>query len=226
MFLDRAAGMLIAWEWAKNMFPEPHRAHTPNFSVKQVILAFALLATPLLTGADPSVPPVAKKFLGMFEEFRAAGRPGAKPRQVSFAVSDTEITDYMRYALHVTPRPGLDSVNVKLFPQNYVSTFTVIDFDALERWKPGTIPLLLRPVLRGKQSIWVDYRFSANDAKLTFSVEKAYYDKIRLPAIFVEKMISIVAARQPEHYDTSKPVPIPFGLRHIWTESNIVKGNN
>jgi hypothetical protein len=123
----------------------------------------------------------------------------------------------MRYSLHATPRPGLDSVTVKIFPQNYVSTFTVVDFDAIERWKPGTIPVVLRPV---------DYRFSAANSKVTFSVEKAYYDSIRLPAFFVGKMIEIVAARQPEHYDTTKPLPLPFGLRNLWTENQTIKGNN
>jgi hypothetical protein len=132
----------------------------------------------------------------------------------------------MRYALRTVPRPGVDSVTIKIFPQNYVSTFTVVDFDNVERWKPGTIPALLRPFLHGKQSIWVDYRFGAANSKIAFSVEKAYYDKIRLPAIFVERVIRILAARQPEHYDTSKPMPMPFGLRQAWTENHVVKGNN
>ena len=81
-------------------------------------------------------------------------------------------------------------------------------------------------MLHGKQSIWVDYRFAAADSKVTFTVEKSYYDNLRLPAFFVEKMIQIVAARQPEHYDRSKPLPLPFSLRNGWTENRIVKGNN
>lgn len=180
-----------------------------------------------LLAADPSVPPVAQKFLALFDELRQAeAQPAASRRHVSFALSEQEINDYMRYALRTTPRPGLDSVTIKIFPQNYVSTFTVVDFDAVERWKPGTIPGILRPVLHGKQSVWVDYRFTAGNSNATFSVEKAYYDKIPLPSFFVQKMIQIVAARQPEHYDASKPLPLPFGLRQVWTEGQIVKGNN
>jgi len=180
------------------------------------------LAAPAFA-ADASIPPVAQKFLGLFDQLRSAQ---TTPRPVGFALSDGEINDYMLYALHTTPRPGVQSVNVKIFPQNYVSTFTVVDFDALEKWKPGTIPMLLRPVLRGRQSIWVDYRFATSESKVRFTVEKAYYDKLRLPALFVQEMIKIVAARQPEHYDTSKPVPLPFGLRNLWTEGHVVKGNN
>jgi hypothetical protein len=70
----------------------------------------------------------------------------------------------------------------------------------------------------------VDYRFHAEDSRLTFSVEKAYYENIRLPAFFVQRMISIVAARQPEKYDTSKPLPTPFGLKRIQTAEHVVDG--
>ena len=102
----------------------------------------------------------------------------------------------------------------------------MVDFDAIEQWKPGTVPALLRPVLNGKKAIWVDYRFHAWDGRATFSVEKAYFQNIRLPALLVEKMIAIVAARQPERFDTSKPLPLPFGLRRVWTGDHSVAGEN
>lgn len=145
---------------------------------------------------------------------------------MAFRLTDAEINDYLRYSLKSTPRPGLNSMTVKIFPHNYVSTYTVVDFDAVERWKPGTIPALLRPVLNGQKTVWVDYRFGADNGLIGFSVEKAYYQDIRLPAFFVEKMIQIVAARQPEKYDASKPLPIPFGLRQVWTEEHVVAGQN
>jgi hypothetical protein len=107
------------------------------------------------------------------------------------------------------------AVTVKVFANNYISTFTVVDFDAIEQWRPGTVPVLLRPVLNGKKAIWLDIRFQANNGAAAFSVEKAYFQRIRLPAFFVEKMIHIVAARQPEKYNTSKRLPLPFGLKQV-----------
>ena len=189
--------------------------------------ALALLLTAGSLHAD-GVPPVAVKFLRLFDELRQAQSPfgGPAPKHVSFHITDNEINEYMGYSLRVTPRPGVDSVVVKIFPQNYVSTYTVVDFDAVERWRPGTIPAMLRPFLHGKQSIWVDYRFQVSGVHATFSVEKAYYDKLRLPAFFVEKMIQSVAARQPEKYDTSKPVPLPFGLRRLSTADHVIEGEN
>ena len=81
-------------------------------------------------------------------------------------------------------------------------------------------------MLNGKKTIWVDYRFRIVNGKITFSVEKAYYQNLRLPAWLVEKMIEIVAARQPEKYDRTKPLPTPFGLRNLWTSANAVGEEN
>jgi len=204
--------------------------------MKRFALAFPLLVLAALVchAGDPAKtvanapPAVVAKFLGLFDQLRAAETQKAHgtPQHVSFKLSDAEIDEYMRYSLHAIPRPGLESVTVKFFPANYISTYTVIDFDAVERWHPGTIPSLLRPVLSGKKSIWVDYRINANNSKISFSVEKAYYQNLRLPAFFVEKMIQIVAARQPEKYDTSKPMEIPFGLQQVWTNDHVIEGRN
>ena len=188
-----------------------------------------LLATSWGASLPAEGPPAAaQKFLSLFDQLRAAQAQNAhgEHQNVAFRFSDAEINDYMRYSLQATPRPGLQSVSVKVFPQNYISTYTVVDFDAVERWHPGTIPTLLKPVLSGKKSIWVDYRINAQNYKVTFSVEKAYYQDVRLPAFFVNKMIQIVAARQPEHYDTTKPMPIPFGLKQIWTSDHVIQGQN
>jgi len=190
----------------------------------------ALLAISGALGAAdaPPLPAVATRFLAIFDDLRAAEaqKAAGSARHVSFLISATEINDYMRWALRTTPRPGIDSVTVKIFRNNYVSIFTMVDFDAVEKWHPGTIPGIFRPILSGKKSIWLDYRFQADNGKVTFSVEKAYYGSVRLPALFVQKMIQVVAARQPEKYDTSKPLPLPFGLRKVWTEDRAAAGEN
>jgi hypothetical protein len=186
----------------------------------------AAQADPVIIGDNR--PAAAVKFLALFDQLRAAEEAGKRGehQRVAFEFSDTEIDEYMQYSLKAAPRPGLESVTVKVFPANYVSTYTVIDFDAVERWKPGTIPTLLRPVLTGKKSIWVDYRIQAHDSKIGFSVEKAYYQNIHIPAFLVSKVIGIVAARQPEKYDTSAPMPIPFGLKTMWTSEHVMHGQN
>lgn len=197
--------------------------------MRSACLILALVFARSFYAADVApIPPVATKFLALFQDLRDAEAQKAtgKIHHVSFRISSSEIDDYMRWSLKATPRPGLESVTVKIFPHNYISTFTIVDFDAVEKWKPGTIPGILHPVLNGKKSIWVDYRFDDDNGKMTFSVEKAYYGGLRLPAFFVQEMIKIVAARQPEKYDTSKPLPLPFGLRKVWTDDRFMMGEN
>jgi hypothetical protein len=184
--------------------------------------AVALAALVASSQAIPASAPVAK-VQDIFTRLQASQQ---KYQPVAFQLTDAEIDEYSRYALTVTPRPGLRSFSVKVFPNNYLSTLTLIDFDAVERWKPGTIPALLKPVLSGQKSIWVDIRFQATNGHATFTIEKAYFQNIRLPAILVSQMIQTVAARQPEHYDTTKPVPLPFGLKKAWTNGHTVFGEN
>lgn len=173
-------------------------------------------------------PPVARKFLTLFDQLRAAEaqKAAGKPEHVAFDMTDAEVVEYFKYSLHATPRPGLDSFLAKFFPNNYVSTYIVIDFDAVEKWRPGTVPTLLKPVLSGKKSVLIDYRIDAKDYRMTFSVEKARFQDIAIPAFVVQKVIEIVASRQPEHYDTSKPIPIPFGLKNLWTTQGAMHGQN
>ena len=174
--------------------------------------------------AAPVQTPAVTKMLDLFQALQKSQYHNSQ--HVSFSFTESELNEYLSYSLQALPRPGIRSVTAKVFAYNYISTFTVVDFDAIERWKPGTVPVLLRPVLNGKKAIWLDVRFQAKNGAATFSVEKAYFQSIRLPAFFVEKTIQMVAARQPERYDTKKPLPLPFGLKRVSTTKRLVTGEN
>ena len=143
---------------------------------------------------------------------------------MEFRLTQEEINDYLVYTLQKTPRPGVESVFVKLYPYNYVSSFLVIDFDAVERARPGTIPFVLRPLLKGKKQVLLDLRFKVQDGLATFDIEKAYYGSSHLPNAFAETLLETVASLQAEQYDVSHPVPLPFGLKQVSTETGVVTG--
>jgi hypothetical protein len=185
------------------------------------VISIVVLST---AAAAPAQTPAVTKMLNLFQALQTSQYHNSQ--RVSFSFTESELNEYLSYSLQTVPRPGIPSVAVKVFASNYISTFTVVDFDAIERWKPGTVPVLLRPVLNGKKTIWLDVRFQAKNGTATFSVEKAYFQGIRLPAFFVEKMIQIVAARQPEKYDTNTPLPLPFGLKQVSTKEHLVSGEN
>lgn len=143
---------------------------------------------------------------------------------VSFRLSEDEVNRYLVYALLKTPRPGLDSVTVKFFPHNYVSTLTVVDFDAIARWSPGLVPDFLN--LTGKRILWIDLSFSAANGTVTFKVEKAFYQKRALPLYLAGKIIEVIGAQSPEGFGPDREMPLPFGLRRASTSQGFVEGEN
>jgi flagellar motor protein MotB len=146
----------------------------------------------------------------------------AVPRQpVSFRLSEQEVNSYLSYTLAKTPRPGIDSVSVKFFEHNYVSTLTVIDFDAMARWSPGLFPGPFN--LSGRRGVWIDLRFSTHDGKVTFKIEKAYYQETKLPLYFAEKIVQTLGAQSPEGFSTDQEMPLPFGLRRASTGLGFVE---
>ena len=164
----------------------------------------------------PVETPAAAKVLGLFSRLRIV-----PPQPITFRLSDDEVNQYLAYALLASPRPGIDSVRLRFFPHNYLSTVTVIDFDAIERWSPGLIPGFLD--LTGKKAIWIDMRFSIDNGTVSYKIEKAFYQDKSLPHWLVEKIVQIVAARQPEKLDRQEN-PVPFGLRRIQSGAHYIEG--
>ena len=170
-----------------------------------------------------------EKMLDLFDRLRKAEAEEAAHRpapHVESRFTDGEVNEYMTYALKTTPRPGVKSIHVEFADANYIATTVVADLDALEKWKPGTIPGALRWMLNGTKSLRVDLRFRQNTDKLIgLSVEKAYYQDLRIPALVVEEMMKILAARQPEHYDLNH-LTLPMGLKRMWTTGHSISAMN
>ena len=181
-----------------------------------------------LAGPASAAGPV-EKMLDFFDHLRRAEAAGAAHMPVPHEerrFTDGEVNEYLAYALKTTPRPGLKSMHVEFADANYISTSVVADLDALEKWKPGTIPGGLKWVLSGTKSVRVDLRFQqTTDRLVSLSVEKAYYQDIRIPALVVQEMMKILAARQPEHYDLNH-LTLPMGLKRMWTTGHSVSGMN
>jgi outer membrane protein OmpA-like peptidoglycan-associated protein len=179
-----------------------------------------VLSSPVLPPQTPNV--AATKVLDVIHRLNAVPR-----QQVTFQLSESELNEYLAFSLKaLLPRPGIESVRVKLFPHNYVTTVIVIDFDLIQRTKPGVIPEVFRPLLKGRKSIWIDFRFQIVNERATFSVEKAYYEKNKLPSSLVRRIIQVMAALQPEHYDTESPILLPFGLHWANTSERQIAGGN
>ena len=187
-----------------------------------------ILSAFVLSVAIQAESPAVTKVLTLINDLNTAKneKVAGRVKKVNFTLTDGELNEYLRHALTVNPRPGLNALRVQFYPSNYLATLVTVDFDAVERFRPGTVPMLLRPILNGKRAIQVDVRLQPQAGTATFSVEKASFESVRIPAFVVEQMIAVVASRQAEKFDTTKPVPLPFGLQTIRTDLGKVSGAN
>ncbi len=169
----------------------------------------------------PEPEPAVVKVLELFRQLRAT------PRQpVKFRLSQEELNTYLAYALITAPRPGLDGVRVKLFPLNYVSTLVDVDMDELESKGGAGLLAPFHFLLNGKKQVWLDFRFDVKDGGMRLTVEKALYGKTQLPPVFARELLRLAGSLQPEHYDTSAAIPLPFHLRQLRTERGVLIGEN
>ncbi len=158
--------------------------------------------------------------LGKFEQ---DGHPAGQ--KVGFEIPEKALNDYLAYSLRNKPRPGISAMTVALLPQNQVSVDVEIDFDSVKKWNPGMFPEALSGLLTGKRPLHADVTFESKDGSFSFQLKDA---KGPDGQTIVNKMMSTVlqslGSRQPESYDTSKPIPLPFGLKKIWTGRQLICG--
>ena len=149
----------------------------------------------------------------------------AAPRRAvteKLSISEQQLNELVKAELRATKRPGLKSSVIKLYANNYISTYSRIDFDEVEREQPGSIPPFLKMFLSGRKDLLLDFRFRSDNGTFTWAIEKAYLQQLKVPPVLMERAIEIVAARQPEQFDASKPLPLPFGVKEAWTGNKVL----
>jgi len=161
--------------------------------------------------------------LSSLGKFDHDGRPSAQ--KIGFELPEIFINQYLAYILRTRPRPGLSAMKVTLSPNSQISAETEIDFDELQKWNSGILPEMLKPILSGKRTIKADLQFDAKDGFCTFSLKntqgpdgKALVNKVMMG------VLQTLGSRQPENFNPDKPIPLPFGLKKVWTEKQLLCG--
>lgn len=188
--------------------PKPSATNLPPTSAPE-----ALLPAPLPGDRTEGVNHVLEvlDWLGRYE------RGGRNPaNKVSFQLTESEVNEYLAYALRINPRPGLSSVTLKLLPDSEISALAWIDFDALAKWNAWSLPDSLRPFLNGTKAVRVDAQFDAKDGFLNFTLKGAYGPAgTIIPMKLMEDIMRLIGLHQRELYDSRQPIPLPFGLRSM-----------
>jgi len=194
--------------------PEAHRLRLPE--------------PPQPTSTEtPSATPTAavrrvQDILTALEKFDNAGRPQTSQR-VYFELAESDINEYLAHSLKTRPRPGIDQASVRFQDNNHISAAVAVDFDQIAAWAP-LIPSLFQPLLSGSRPVAIDIAFEVKDAAVTFQFTDLNKPEDALVRRVMQTLVHILALHQPERYDSSKPLPLPFGLRRAWTTHLILGG--
>jgi hypothetical protein len=153
-------------------------------------------------------------------------RNGRDPAQkLGFEIPERAVNEYLAYVLRTRPRPGISAITISLLPNNDVSGVVEIDFNTVKQWDPELLPEALRPLFSGRQTIKVNAHIESRNSTFTVVFKDVQGpDGKPLSNKLITDLLQTIGSRQPESYDTAKPMPLPFGLKRVWTGKQSVCG--
>lgn len=200
---------------------------TAGFSARPMLAKNLHLPAPSSPLEDNgSLPPLlsdgalrVQNLLAALERFDRAGR-NRKLQEVYFELPESNINQYLAYSLRTTPRPGIEAAKVKLQEHNRVSASLVLNFDRIAEWAPLISSLLQ---LSGERVLDVEIVFTVQDSAVTFRFAGEEQNDTMVRQT-LQTLLHVLALQQPERYDISKPIPLPYGLQRLWTSPGMVAG--
>jgi hypothetical protein len=77
----------------------------------------------------------------------------------------------------------------------------------------------------GKRLVKVNAHFESSNGNVSFALKDATGPNGKpFDAKIMNDLLRSLGTKQPEAYDTSKPLPLPFGLKRIWTDKQSILG--
>ena len=161
--------------------------------------------------------------LASFARYDQDGRPSSQ--KIGFELPERAVNEYLVHSLRNRPRPGISAATVTLLSGNSFQVAIEIDFDAVKQWAPDMLPEAMRAILTGKRVVKVSAHFESANGTITFALRdvtgpdgKPFAGKV------ITDLMQSIGVRQPESYDTTKPIPLPFGLKRVWTDRQSLQG--
>jgi hypothetical protein len=184
-----------------------------------------LLLPPL--HAQPAAPAnwpvdVVRDVLQSLWAYDHAGRPAAS-RRVGFELPETVVNLYLAATLPGKPRPMIDEMRLTMLPGDRCVVDAKVDFDALQKAAPKLFSASERQQFKGLKSVRAEFHFSVSSGFLSFEATPLPSEVTPSQRLLPE-VIRQIAASQPEKIDTQRRIPLPFGLRRLWTREGVLCG--
>jgi hypothetical protein len=152
-------------------------------------------------------------------------RDGRNPdHKIGFELPEKAVNDYLAFAMRMRPRPGLRSVSLKLLANNEVAVTAEVQPDVFLAWSAGLLADDVRPKLTDLREIRLNIKFEASGGKVTLRIDHGQGGAQPFDNKVLSILLQALASHQPENYDLTAPIPLPFGLQRVWTQAGLISG--
>lgn len=136
------------------------------------------------------------------------------PRNSSVQISEDELNAYLDEEYRSKSHIGMKSAVVKLFDASRVAADSVIDVDEIK--SEGSVGLKMISLLfSGDQTLHAEAKMIFTGNTITYQLERAQLNGVTLPNPLVEKLIEILARKQSQKIDVTKPIPLSDTIKHV-----------
>ncbi len=193
-----------------------------NFS-KNLIRDFTLLVLAFLLGISAAAQPrrqatQAEKAARVDAIFKSLKEKAPKEKKLPMnsrvQISEDELNAYLDEEYRSKTHIGMKSAVVKLFDASRVAADSVIDVDEIK--SEGSVGLKMISLLfSGDQTLHAEAKMIFNGNTVTYQLERAQLNGVTLPNPLVEKLIEILARKQSQKIDVTKPIPLSDTIKHV-----------
>jgi len=174
------------------------------------------------TPAGPNAAETVRDLLRSLWVYEEHGRPSTSAK-IGFQLPENILNLYLAASLASRPRPMIDSMHVRLLPENRCIVDAKINLDTLHGRNAELFTRSERRRFTGSKLLQAEFHFSLRSGSLVFSA-KPLKGEVTPSQSLLMKIIRVIALNQPEEIDATRKIPVPFGLRKLWTMEGVLCG--
>jgi hypothetical protein len=189
----------------------------PRRSFNYLVLPLVFVVSVLSASAGSAATPAEKaaRVDAIFQSLQEHPPEGTTlPKNSILSITEDELNAYIDQTYRSKPKGGLRSASVKLLNENRVSADGVINVEDLKTENSMALKMITL-LFSGDQALHVEAKLLFQGNTVFYELERAQLNKITLPNLLVEKLIEILARKQSQKTDVTKPVPLSSKIKHV-----------
>lgn len=180
-----------------------------------VMCGWAAYATSGQVSPSAGVAEKAARVNTVFQSLKENSPPSKRPpKNSTIKITEEELNAYLEQEYRKKPHSGMKSASVKLFDSDRVAADSMIDVDEIKTDNSMGLKLLTW-MMSGNQLLHAEARLIFKDNTVAYELERAQLNGVTLPNVLVEKLIEVLARKQSQKIDVTKPIPLSNSIKHV-----------